>query len=207
MPSTAEFRIRSRNSVVRRSSVSSSRARVTSRKAKMAAPCSARMPIDATETVMRSPEVVTRSRSKFSSARACGGREQLVPQDGALGLGNDLRPRFASQTVAGVTGHLLGRAIHVQHGPGVIQHHDAVRRTVDEGAIPLDGAQATLAMHVGQRGPSGCAPAAARAPWLPATPRRSAPRQRGHTASRHREARPPGRGDGPPGRRASFVAG
>ncbi len=59
--------MRSRNSVVRRSSRSSSRAMVTSRKAKIAASCSERMPIDATDTMMRSPEVVTSSRSKLST--------------------------------------------------------------------------------------------------------------------------------------------
>ncbi len=66
MPSTVEFKMRSRNSVARRSSLSRRRARLTSRKAKMAASCSERMPIDATETTMLSPDVVTSSRSKLS---------------------------------------------------------------------------------------------------------------------------------------------
>ena len=66
IPSTVEFRMRFRNSLVRRSSRSSSRASVTSRNEKIAVSCSDRMPIDATETVMRSPDVVTSSRSKLS---------------------------------------------------------------------------------------------------------------------------------------------
>ncbi len=70
MPSTVEFRMRSRNSVVRRSSRSSSRASVTSRNEKIAAACSDRMPIEATDTVRRSPDVVTISRSKLSTGSA-----------------------------------------------------------------------------------------------------------------------------------------
>ena len=70
MPSTVELRMRSRNSLVRRSSRSSSRASVTSRNEKIAASCSDRIPIDATDTMMRSPEVVTSSRSKLSTGSA-----------------------------------------------------------------------------------------------------------------------------------------
>ena len=91
IPSTVELRIRLRNSLVRRSSRSSSRASVTSRKEKIAVSCSERTPIDATDTVMRSPEgeefpnlgcyldVVTNERLVWTNALAPGYRPAAQP--------------------------------------------------------------------------------------------------------------------------------
>ena len=96
MPSTVEFRMRFRNSLVRRSSRSSSRARVTSRKAKIAASCSDRMPIDATETVMQ----IARGRDELQvevvdglAARSRG--RSAVSSVAPERLGDDLRQRPA----------------------------------------------------------------------------------------------------------------
>ena len=86
-PSTTEFKMRFRNSLVRRSSRSSSRASVTSRNEKIAASCSERMAIDATDTVMRSPEVVTRSRSKLSTGSAAIARAMRCSSPARNGSG------------------------------------------------------------------------------------------------------------------------
>ena len=147
--------MRFRNSLVRRSSRSSSRASVTSRKEKIAASCSERMAIDATETVMRSPEVVTSSRSKLSTGSAAMARAIRCSSPARKGSGTICAIGLPGQAVARVAGHLLGGAVQVEDHARGVDDDDAVGGAVDEGAVALDGAHAALLAHVGQRDAAG----------------------------------------------------
>ena len=86
------------------------------------------MAIDATETVMRLPEVVTRSRIKLSTGSAAIARAMRCSSPGRNGSGTICDDRLACQAVARVAGHLLGGAVNVEDDAGA----------VDDDEIPLE---------------------------------------------------------------------